>query len=136
MSSLRKKYAYLVIAYLIRMITVLDCPYNPNSSIAIEATSLQSPFDIHPPNLIISYINRINITWADSKSILLLSMECGYQTPPFELTNQQMHSVGHEIAREMRLASFYETNQRYLRCKRRRNTIKWEYNISIDTYSF
>jgi hypothetical protein len=52
------------------MIIVLDGQYNPNSSKAIEATSIQSPFDTKPPNLNVSYINPINIPWADSKSIL------------------------------------------------------------------
>jgi hypothetical protein len=173
MSSPRKKYAYLVIACLCpvgimadsvvqikrvedrfvpyefsvstRMIIVLDGHYNPNSSKAIEATSIQSPFDRKPPNPSVPYSNRINIPWADSKSILLLSMECGYQKPPLDIhesvrtfveghieyINQQLHSVGHEIVREMRLASFYETNQRYLRCKRRRNTIEWEIEVDM-----
>jgi hypothetical protein len=44
-----------------RMIIVLDGQYNPNSSKAIEATSIQSPFDRKPPNLHVPYINRINI---------------------------------------------------------------------------
>jgi hypothetical protein len=48
---------------------------------------------------------------------------------PIEVINQQLLSVWHEIAREMRLASFYETTQRYLRCKGRRNTIEWEVDI-------
>jgi hypothetical protein len=72
-------------------------------------------------------------------------MECGYQKPPFDIhesvrtfmeghieyINQQLHSVGHDIVREMRLASFYETNLRFLRCKRRRNAIEWEIELPV-----